>query len=85
MDSGHRFLPNNPQTGVTPRLWRSQTNRVVAGVIGGLAERLDVSATGLRWFTAILTLFSGVFPAVIIYIVLWGITTVRSSGIEADR
>ena len=70
---------DSTQTGVKPRLWRSPSNQVVAGVIGGLAERLDVSATGLRWFTVFGTFFSGVFPGVVVYSILWAITEKRRS------
>lgn len=79
MDSRHTFLADSPQTGVQPRLWRSRNNQVVAGVVGGLAERLNVSATGLRWFTGLATFFSGILPGVVVYLILWGITTARSS------
>ena len=58
-----------------PRLWRSSSNRVFAGVIGGLAERLNVSATMLRWFSAFAAVSTGFFPAIIVYLILWGITS----------
>ena len=59
---------------VQPRLWRSRDDKVVAGVIGGLSERLDVSATGLRWFVAIGTFFTGIMPGIVIYALLWSVT-----------
>jgi phage shock protein C len=80
MDSQRTFLPDSQQPGVTPRLWRSKNNQVVAGVVGGLAERLSVSATGLRWFAGLLTFFSGILPGVVVYMILWGITGARSSA-----
>lgn len=44
---------------MTPRrLERSTTNRVVAGVCGGLAEYLQVDATLTRWVFALATLFT---------------------------
>ncbi len=70
------YLSQPTQGDVKPRLWRSE-NKVIAGVVGGLAERLTVSPTGLRWFTAILTVFTGFFPLIVTYVFLWGITTVR--------
>ncbi len=79
MDSKRSFLADSPRTGVRPRLWRSRDNKVLAGVVGGLAERLDVSPMGLRWFTGLATFFSGVLPGVVVYLVLWGITEARSS------
>ena len=73
------------RTGVEPRLWRSRDNQVVAGVVGGLAERLSVSATGLRWFVGLGTFFSGVFPGIVVYLILWAITGARSAPSGGDR
>lgn len=68
------------QGSLKPRLWRSKDNRVLAGVLGGLAERLDVNPTTLRWFSAFAAVMTGFFPAIVAYIVLWGITSPRPSG-----
>ncbi|MGH7719797.1 MAG: PspC domain-containing protein [Gemmatimonadaceae bacterium] len=65
-------------TEVVPRLWRSTENKVVAGVLGGLAERFRMDATFIRVLFAALTLFSGAFPGVFIYLVLWWIASPRS-------
>lgn len=78
MDPHHVRLKDSPDGAVQPRVWRSPDNKVVAGVIGGLAERLNVSATGLRWFAALLTFLSGMGPGIVVYLVLWAITSVRS-------
>ena len=51
-------------------LYRSSDDKVVAGVCGGIAHRFDLNATGLRWATALVTLFLSGFPA-IVYLVLW--------------
>ena len=47
MDHRDVYLKDSPPEIVTPRVWRSPDNKVIAGVIGGLAERLNVPATGL--------------------------------------
>jgi phage shock protein C len=68
--------PNVP----APRLWRSRTNRVVLGVIGGLAEKLGWEARPLRllWgLLGVLTLPLAGLPAVVPYLTLWGITRAR--------
>lgn len=67
------------QDSLQPRLWRSKDNRVLAGVLGGLAERLDVNPTTLRWFSAFAAVMTGFFPAIVVYLVLWGITSTRPS------
>jgi len=58
-----------------PRLWRSKTNKVVAGVVGGVAERLDVSATMLRIIAAMGIVLTGILPGVALYVVYWAITS----------
>lgn len=85
MDRERGYLADSERTGVEPRLWRSRNNQVVAGVVGGLAERLSVSATGLRWFVGLGTFFSGVFPGIVGYLILWAITEARSSPPASKR
>jgi phage shock protein C len=82
MDSQRTSLPDSARLGVHPRVWRSGTNKVLAGVVGGLAERLNVSATGLRWFWVLMSFMTGVFPGVFAYLVLWAITSVRPSATD---
>ena len=79
MDSPRASLSDSQPPGVQPRIWRSRNNQVLAGVVGGLAERLNVSPTGLRWFSAFGTFASGILPGVVVYMILWGITTPRST------
>jgi phage shock protein C len=58
-----------------PRLWRSRSNKIVAGVLGGLAEKLEVPATLIRVLYAALTVFSLGAPGVLVYLVLWAATS----------
>lgn len=51
------------------RLTKS-SNKVIAGVCGGLAEYLGLDYTLTRLLYALLTLFTA-FAGVIIYIILW--------------
>ena len=70
-----QFVPTKPPP--TPRLWRSRTNRVVLGVIGGIAEKLGWEARPLRILAGllgVLTLPLGALPVVIPYLTIWGIT-----------
>ena len=53
-------------------LHKSASNRVIAGVCGGLAESLNLNATGLRWAFALVSLLLTGIP-VIVYLVLWAI------------
>lgn len=52
----------------TGGLYLSSTNRVFAGVCGGLAEYFDMNATLLRALWAVATLLTGILPGVAIYI-----------------
>jgi phage shock protein C len=68
--------PVAPERGsLHPRLWRSRDNRVLAGVIAGLAERLNVNPTMLRWFSAFATVMTGFVPGMILYLIFWAITS----------
>jgi phage shock protein C len=57
-----------PTAGVR-RLHRSRTNRVFAGVCGGLAEYYGSDPTAVRLAALIIGLFTGIVPMVIVYIV----------------
>ena len=58
-------------TDARPGLRRSRTNRVIAGVIGGLAERFGVDATLLRAVYVIASVVSVAFPGILVYVILW--------------
>lgn len=66
--------------GTVPRLWRSKTNKVVAGVVGGVAERLDVNATMLRIIAAMGIVLTGILPGVVLYVFYWAITSRHDIG-----
>ena len=52
-------------------LYRSRSNRVVAGVVGGLAEYLDIDPTLARVIFVGLSVVSAAFPGLLVYAVLW--------------
>ena len=69
-----------------PRLWRSRSNRVALGVIGGLAEKLGWEAKPLRILAGllgVLTLPIGALPVIIPYLTIWGITRARGPATPA--
>ena len=51
------------------KLYRS-SNRILAGVCGGIAEYFDVDPTVIRVVYLILSLFSAGFPGLLLYIIL---------------
>jgi phage shock protein C len=52
-------------------LYRSQKNRMIAGVCGGLAEWLGWSPAWVRLLYVLVSIFSAAFPGMIVYIILW--------------
>jgi phage shock protein PspC (stress-responsive transcriptional regulator) len=59
-----------------PRLWRSRSNRVIAGVIGGLAEKFGLAPLPVRILYGVLTIFSAGLLA-IPYVAIWSIARVH--------
>lgn len=50
------------------KLYRSRTSKTLAGVIGGIAEYLEVDATILRVIYLAVSVFTAIVPAIIVYI-----------------
>jgi len=50
------------------KLYRSTSNKLLAGVCGGIAEYFNIDATLLRLFWMLIVIFTGIFPGVIAYI-----------------
>ncbi len=53
------------------KLYKSDTNIIVSGIIGGIGEYFDIDPTILRLGFIILILITAVFPGVIAYIVAY--------------
>jgi phage shock protein C len=52
-------------------LRRSRTNRMIAGVVGGLAEYLGIDPVLARVLYVVLSVVSAAFPGVLVYLILW--------------
>lgn len=52
-------------------LRRSRTNRMIAGVVGGLAEYWSIDATLARVIFVVVSIISVAFPGMIVYGLLW--------------
>ncbi len=52
-------------------LRRSRTNRMIAGVVGGLAERFRIDPTLLRVIYVVGSVMSAAFPGILVYLLLW--------------
>lgn len=53
------------------RLSRSRSDRMLAGVMGGIARRFGWSSTLTRVLFVILSVVSAAFPGIIVYLILW--------------
>lgn len=61
------------------KLYRSSTNKKIAGVCGGLAEYFGIDATVIRVIFIILLLPGGL-PGIIPYLILWAVMPMEASG-----
>jgi phage shock protein C len=62
----------------TRKLYRSQTNRQVAGVCGGLAEYFNLDATLIRILFVVLAVLGG--SGIVLYLAMWIIVPKEPSG-----
>ncbi|MBR1468963.1 MAG: PspC domain-containing protein [Prevotella sp.] len=53
------------------KLLRSQDDRWIAGICGGIADYFDWDPAVVRIFYLLLSLFSAGFPGLLIYLILW--------------
>ena len=54
-------------------LYRSRTNRMVAGIFGGIGEMYHIDPTILRLAFAVFAVITGFLPAIVLYLVAWAV------------
>lgn len=54
---------------MTKRLYRSQKNKVLAGVCGGIGEYFDVDPVLIRLVYLMATVFTGFVPGILCYVI----------------
>jgi len=54
-----------------PPLRRSRRDRMIAGVVGGLADYFGVDSGLARIVYVLVSIFSAAFPGILVYILLW--------------
>ncbi len=67
------------QARIDKKLYRSEKDKIIAGVAGGLGEYFNVDSTIIRIIFVLLTLFGG--SGILIYLILW-ILIPSSSSID---
>jgi len=53
------------------KLYRSETNKRIAGVCGGIGEMLNLDPTIVRVAVVVLALTTGILPFLVGYIIAW--------------
>lgn len=69
---------------MTKRLYRSHTNKVLAGVCGGLGEYFDIDPVLIRLLYLFVTVFTGLVPGVFCYILAVAIVPPRTYHYKDD-
>lgn len=67
------------------KIYRSRTDKKIAGICGGLGEMFSVDSTLVRLAVVFVGLATGVLPAIIAYIVGWMIIPVGPPQAEEHR
>jgi phage shock protein C len=73
------------------KLYRSETNKRIAGVCGGIGEMLNLDPTIVRVAVVVLALMTGILPFVVGYIIAWVVfpvgrqETVQGSSTPANK
>ena len=62
------------------KLTRSTSDKVVAGVLGGVAEYFGFDITLVRLLFVLAAIFSAAFPGLLIYIIMWVVMPVDSAA-----
>jgi phage shock protein PspC (stress-responsive transcriptional regulator) len=68
------FMPMEPRSNIVKnykRLYRNTSNKILAGVLSGIADYLKIDVNIIRLIYIVLFLLTGVAPLLIGYIVAW--------------
>lgn len=70
---------------MTKKLYRSTENKIIAGVLGGVAEYFEIDPVLPRLMFTLITFATGIFPALIVYIIAWIVVPLRVSSTTAGK
>lgn len=65
-------------------LYRSNRHNMIAGVMGGIAERFGWNPTLLRVIFVLVSVMSAAFPGILVYLVLWLLIPKQPLRIESQ-
>jgi phage shock protein C len=69
--------PKRSRRGKQKVLVRDTSNAVIAGVCSGLARYLDADPVLIRLIWVVVTIFTGFWPGIVIYLIAWAIMPER--------
>ena len=69
-------------TGFNAPLRRSRSNRMIAGVVGGLANYFGMDVALARVLYVLASIFSAAFPGILVYVIIWVLVPVED---EVDQ
>ncbi len=61
------------------KIYRSQKDKMIAGICGGLGEMFEIDSTLIRLALVFIGLATGVLPIIVAYIVGWIIIPIAPS------
>lgn len=64
-------------------LYRSRKHNMIAGVMGGVAERFGWNANLLRVIFVIVSVASATFPGILVYLLLWLVMPKQDAQLNA--
>lgn len=64
-------------------LYRSNRQNMIAGVMGGIAERFGWNANLLRIIFVLISIMSAAFPGILVYLILWLLMPKRDYRLDA--
>ncbi|MEB3767197.1 PspC domain-containing protein [Acinetobacter sp. MD2] len=66
-------------------LYRSRRQHVIAGVMGGIAERFGWNANILRILFVLVSVMSAAFPGILVYLILWMLMPKQNIKVAAEQ
>lgn len=60
-----------PMTTTTRRLRRSRSNRMIGGVVAGIADYIGMDVSLARVLYVLISIFSAAFPGILVYLICW--------------
>lgn len=66
------------------RLYRSEDNKIMFGIMGGFGEYFDIDPTILRAIYIVVSVFTAIFPGIIAYILMAMVVPKHPDVIKAE-